>query len=155
MKSKVQASWNAALQTLEGHSGTVSSVAFSPNGKVIASGSYAMTVRLWDGITGAALQTLELGVSIDAMSFSAWGQCLQTDRGLLRLSPFSMSLGSLEQSCALFVVNDWVAEEGESILWLPPDYRATSVAVWDEVVVLGHSSGGVSFLRFTQGLKTV
>src|SRR5882757_1570977 len=32
-KPKVQAHWNAALQTLEGHSDVVRSVAFSPDGK--------------------------------------------------------------------------------------------------------------------------
>ncbi|KAL2040552.1 hypothetical protein N7G274_006531 [Stereocaulon virgatum] len=59
MKPKVQADWNNALQILEGHSGWVSSVAFSPDGKQVVSGSYDRTVRLWDSVTGAALQTLE------------------------------------------------------------------------------------------------
>ncbi|OBT59970.1 hypothetical protein VE03_10641, partial [Pseudogymnoascus sp. 23342-1-I1] len=38
-KPRVQAYWGAALQTLEGHSGWVSSVAFSPDGKQVVSGS--------------------------------------------------------------------------------------------------------------------
>jgi WD40 repeat protein len=36
---KVQGNWNAALQTLEGHTGSVTSVAFSPDGKQVVSGS--------------------------------------------------------------------------------------------------------------------
>ncbi|KAJ6564303.1 WD40-repeat-containing domain protein, partial [Mycena capillaripes] len=41
---------------LEGHTNWVTSVAFSPDGKRIVSGSYDHTVRIWDAETGAALR---------------------------------------------------------------------------------------------------
>ncbi|SLM38026.1 wd40 repeat-like partial, partial [Lasallia pustulata] len=49
----------ATLQTFDGHLNPVNAVAFSPNGKQLASGSDDMTVRIWDAATGATLQTLE------------------------------------------------------------------------------------------------
>jgi WD40 repeat protein len=44
---------------MEGHSGTVTSVAFSPDGKRVVSQSWDNTVRVWDAETGTVLQRLE------------------------------------------------------------------------------------------------
>src|SRR5438105_116078 len=41
-----------AFATLRGHSGTISSVAFSPDGKALASASYDHSVGLWEVATG-------------------------------------------------------------------------------------------------------
>ena len=49
------------MRTLTGHSGLVRSVAVSPNGKLIASGSSDRRVKIWDTETGVLVSSfLEL-----------------------------------------------------------------------------------------------
>ncbi|KAJ5097838.1 hypothetical protein N7532_004839 [Penicillium argentinense] len=51
--------WSSVIQTLAGHSEGVHTVAFSPDGKQIASGSDDNTIKIWDTATGGLQKTLE------------------------------------------------------------------------------------------------
>ena len=55
--------WNAAtsakIRSLHGYQGRDTSIAFSPVGNTLASGSTDNTVRLWDAATGENIRTLE------------------------------------------------------------------------------------------------
>jgi WD40 repeat protein/tetratricopeptide (TPR) repeat protein len=64
---------------LKGHRSTVWCLAFSPDGKTLASGSFDYTAKLWDTATGLELATLEGHRStVLSVAFSPDGQTLAT-----------------------------------------------------------------------------
>ena len=88
------------LRTLTGHTSSVGSVTFSPNGTTLVSGSSDDTVRVWDAETGSLLRTLTGHTSsVVGVAFSPDGNIIASasDNAAVRL---------------------WDAETGE-VVWLP------------------------------------
>ncbi|KAH0553451.1 hypothetical protein GP486_006481, partial [Trichoglossum hirsutum] len=104
IKPAIRDKWSACLQTLEGHSDSVTSVTFSHDSAWLASGSGDRTVKIWNASSGECLQTLEgHSSSVSSVTFShdsarlasgsesfdntvkIWdassGECLQTLKG--------------------------------------------------------------------------
>lgn len=148
--------WNTAGSArgiLKGHLLPVNSAALSPDNNLVVSCSDDETVRIWDAETELVKSVLLTGTAVRSVCFSSCGRYIETDRGLLDLGLFSPvspadSLVLQKPDFTAFVAKDWLKTTGKNTLWLPEEYYATSVATYSEVVVLGHSTGCVSFVYF-------
>ncbi|KAF9767892.1 hypothetical protein IL306_014878 [Fusarium sp. DS 682] len=161
-KPRMEADWNACLQTLEGHSYSVSSVAFSANRQRLASGSDDETVKIWDAATGACVQTLEIDRVITHLTFDPiTNSLLSTDIGLLNLDLPALPpttdtrltdatfRGVRHSGWGISTDGVWIVRDGKRMLWLPPEYRLMESAVVESTVAIGCRSGRVLVMKFS------
>ncbi|OCL00979.1 beta transducin-like protein HET-D2Y, partial [Cenococcum geophilum 1.58] len=158
IKPAIGDKWSACLQTLEGHSNSVQSVAFSRDSARLASASSDNTVKIWDASSGECLQTLEgHSSSVCSVAFShdsarlasasydwtvkIWdassGKCLQTlesHSSSVHSVAFSHDSARLASASSDEAVKIWDASSGECLQTL----KCHSDWVWS--VAFSHDS---------------
>jgi len=154
-----------AARTLIGHPITVESVAFSPDGTLIASGGDNARVFLWDATTGQRLNTFrEAGASVSGVSGLAWSP----DGTLLTIVGTTgggvIELASGEQLLELETYDS----SASSVAWSPDGatiattrWRFPELYLWDvetgeELPPLeGHSDSAMSVAWSPDGARLV
>jgi serine/threonine protein kinase len=118
------------LHTLIGHSGTVHSVSWSSDGKVLASGSEDTTIILWDAETG--VKTFTLDEHQDAILSVAFSP---TDPALVSGSADrTVRLWNVQTGTSLHTFSGHTADV-TSVTW-SPDGRLVVSGSWDGSVLL-------------------
>ena len=154
------------LAVLEGHTSGVTSVAITPDGSWIASGSDDKSVRIWDGKTGKQSSLLKgheariLAVALTAdgtravtASFDGtariWDSASGTQVGVLN---------SLSQDSPKGFISVGLTPDGESIITGSPDQTAT---IWDarsgvkKQVLRGHEGWVTGVILTADALRAV
>ena len=137
--------------------GVVNAIAFSANCRMLAVASspsrrtYSI-VCVWT--IEPATSTVEVkernvveGI-VEKLSFSEDGGYIKTNRGNLPLSGDNEPIPNRYLTCHVYLDNVWISRGNQRLLWLPPDYRASCEAFYNNIYVLGHHSGRVTFIGF-------
>ena len=81
------------------------------------------------------------------------GRLLKVPSSSLNFSPTMK--GPAGASSFMSVKGEWVRYKDYNVLWLPPNRRPSVYAFQDKTLVLGNSSGQVTFFQFSSTVTPV
>ncbi len=79
---------------------------------------------------------------------------LHTERGVFHLPPLGTHFASSAESVGYGLNSDctWVVHNGRKLLWIPPEYQPSTLAVRGNIVAIGCFSGRVMVIAFSDGV---
>ncbi|MGH2376255.1 MAG: WD40 repeat domain-containing protein [bacterium] len=133
---------------LTGHTGSVATVTFSPDGRTIASSGADDSIRFWDVGTGRSTHTAAVPPGVSALAYSPDGQLLA---GLMVNGPVALwdtRTGSLRRMLK-------GSTELSHGMAFSPDGRSVAAGSWDRIVRLWDVGSGRLIRRFEGHTKQV
>lgn len=153
------------VSTLKRHSKDIVSIASLHDTIRLASVSDNGIVKIWDPATGKWVSTVDSGYSIHRVQFHISNAgFLYTDRSTLNLAHFAdLSLGPvftdrLSREVVKYGLSSnrsWITYQGEKLIWLPSEHRASCFRVSGTILSIGCYTGRVLFFKFSEGEPTM
>ena len=137
--------------TLKGHSHQVNQIAFSPDGKTLASGSADKTIKLWDVASGTERATLKgHSHSVHQIAFSPNGKTLTSGSADKTIRLWDVATGTEQHTFQVHIPwRYWVpiaySPDGKTLASGSTDNGLNSIRLWDvatgkvQAILMGHT----------------
>jgi WD40 repeat protein len=85
------------IARLQGHTGPITTLAISPDGKFLASGSQDKTIAMWEMFTGKILWRVQGGGLVSSLTFSGDGKALTSRTADKTLTDWEVATGKVRR----------------------------------------------------------
>lgn len=130
------------LGTLEGHRGTIWSIAVDSETKFCATGSADLFIKLWDVSTGECVHTFEMSTPVRRVEFSPDNKRL--------LAVTDQVMGQIGTVTVFDISRDNIAQQDDKpslVITTRDDAKKVTVAAWSasgKYIITGHEDGYIS-----------